>query len=249
MKKELKLVYDVKSVPNGLSISDFAKIVEQHSIVFWDSSKNATKPRFYKGDNPESVDLLLVDTAGKEIDIERFQRDFEETEKWDKELHRCKNSAPYFFTHYGATSYPVTQSMIGEYLKSIGLAQIEMTDSDKAEEAWAAQKEKATEAMKHIDIPFLKERGKAMEIMKGLYEEEMTKLEDALKDSVKLFDKKGLPLAEPQRVQNLVGRIKGCTPVPPEYTSYRNKKGNWDHAMLIATSYTVLLNMYKAIKK
>ena len=248
MKQQLKLVYDVASTPTGLSIGDFAKIVEQHHIVFWDSTKNATKPKFYKGDDPENVDLLLVDTQGKEIDVERFQRDFEETEKWDKELHRCKNSAPYFFTHYGATSYPVTQKMVGEYLKTIGLAQIDMNDSEDAEAAWAAQKEKATEAMKHIDIPFLKERAKAMEIMKGLYQEQIDKLETELKDSVKLFDKKGLPLNEAQRVSNLVGRIKGITPVPVEYSSYRNKKGNWDHAMLIATSYSVLLNMYKAIK-
>lgn len=251
MNKKYKLAYDIQSLPTGLSIDMFIKVMEQHGTVFYDSEKGGLKPRIYLGDDASAKDesLLLVDAKGKEIDIDQFQKDFEFTEKWEKEMHYCKTSANYYFKNFGATKYPVTIDDEREYLKSIGLADISNEkDSDTAADLWAKQKEKTKDALKHITLEHLQERAIAMECLKAEYFENVTKIEAELKDFVKLHDKRGDLLPENQRIQNLVGRIKAVNPIPKSMGSFRNKKGKWDHQMLILSSYDSLLNIYKEIR-
>lgn len=248
--RKLKLVYDVKSTPSGISITDIVKIMESHDVVLWDSDKEAARPRFYGLDKEgQEEDLVLVDVKGKTIDLEVFTKEYAEKEKWDKELHRCKNSPVYYFTNYGTTVYPHTQKDLRAYLETLGLEDLSgIKDSDKAAEMWKEQKAKMATAMSFVTEEHLKERAGVVEAMRVAYEEQMGKLIEEVSDSVKLHDKEGNLLPEDKQIQNLIGRIKQM-PIPADYGSYRNRKNKWDHGMLLATDYAALLNMYYNVSK
>jgi len=246
--RKLKLVYDVKSTPSGISITDIVKIMESHDIVLWDSEKDAARPRFYGLDKEgQEEDLVLVDVAGETIDLETYTKEYDEREKWDKEMHRCKNSPVYYFTNYGTTTYPHSQEDLRTFLKGLELEDLSgIKDSEKAAEMWKEQKAKMAEAMKFITEEHLKERSGIVEAMKVAYEEQMKTLVQELEGAVKLHDKDGNLLPEDKQVQNIIGRLKQF-PIPSEYGSYRNRKGKWDHGMLIATDYAALLNMFNRV--
>jgi len=242
----MKLVYDVKAVPQDLGIANMIKIFEQHRVVFWNSD-NGIKPKFFSNTDEEAK-VAIVDTTGVEIDFEQYQREFDQQMFWDKELHNCKNSPVYYFTHYGTTVYPATNKGTSLYLKSIGLTDIKVTDSAKASAAWEKQKGKVKEAMAGIKVDHLIERKAALDILKSDYEGRIIKLEQDLKNDVILFDGTGAPLPVKKRLSNIVGKLKFLSTVPPEqFKTYRNRKRRWDTAMLLNTNYDVLLGMLKTM--
>jgi hypothetical protein len=246
----MKLVYDVNSLPEKLGISNMVKIMENHRTVFWDSSKDGIKPKFYSGVEPgdEESPITLVDTAGKEIDLEYYERVYKEDEFWEKELYSCKNSPVYFFNNYGTTEYPAKSEGIQKYLKDIGLSSIVAKDSEDAAEAWKTQKDAAKKAGEHITLELLKERKQVMDIMKEEYNVLVIKLETKVKDSVRLFDSNNIPLEAKKQCGNLIDKIRKILPVNVKYSdNYRTKKGKWDTPMLFNTSYSVLLKMYDDI--
>jgi len=250
MSKEAKLVFDITSLPTGLSPADFVRMYDQHGLVFWDSEKNGIKPKLFTGPDPsKGEETIIVDTKGKELDLETFNKEFVDHEKWDKELHYCLNSAVYYWNNYGSPAYPVTRDSEAAFLKSLNLSDLsDVKDSDDAAKLWEAQKGKVKEALKHVNKEHLQERAVVMEAMKGAYYEEVTKIEKVLADKVKLHDKNGDKLIEIEAIQNIVGKIKTVSPIPEEYSKYRNRKMKWDHHMLIATDYAVLLNIaYKLL--
>lgn len=243
----MKLVYDTTSVPENLGIANMIKIFEQHRVVFWNSDKGI-KPVFYSDDGKTPKEIAIVDTTGQEIDFEMYQREFDEYMFWDKEIHNCKNSPIYYFTNYATTEYPATNEGTRMYLKSIGLVDINVSDSSKATKAWEKQKDIVKEAMKDISMFHLKERKAAVDIMKSNYEGRILDLEKELKDVVILFNAKGEPLEAKKRISNIVSKIKFLRNSPQEeWKTYRNKKRKWDTAMLYNTNYDILLQLLKDV--
>ena len=121
----MKLVYDINSSPKGLDIGNLIKIYEMHNVVFWDSTKEGVKPKLYGVEGHEAP-LAVVDLEGKEMDLVRYSKDFADAEFWDKELHNCKNSPIYFWSHYGTSVWPHNTDDMSEYLKTIGMDQVVM---------------------------------------------------------------------------------------------------------------------------
>lgn len=240
----MKLVYDITSLPKGMTPVNLVKILENHKVVFWDSSLG-TKPKFYAGnDIKDEAEVLLVDTSGKELDIAFYEQEHKEKEFWEKELYNCNNSPIHFFKNYGTPVWPHTDEGIRNFLKELGLVDISVTDSADAQEAWKIQKAKLKEGLKHVTIDFLKERATVISVLKTEYQERVAALEEKLKDAVRLVDSNNVPLEPKKQISNLAEKIRSVLPVHSKYSDkYRTKKGKWDTPMLYNTDYAFLLQM------
>lgn len=238
----LKLVYDVTSTPKGLDIANLVKIYENYNVVFWDSSKEGTKPALYGVDGKAS--LMVVDTKGQELDLEYYSKEFAEKEFWDKELHRCKNSPVYYFSNYLTKVWPHRNEDLQNYLISIGLKTIESKDSEEAAKLWEDQKVLIQKSLAHITVEDLKDLSSYIEILQVEYNARVKKLEAVLESKVRLVDSNNIALESKKACGNLIEKIKKHLPVDKRYSDkYRTSKGKWDISMLAVTSYDQLLNM------
>lgn len=244
-KQKAKLVYDIMSIPKGMDVGNLVKIYEQHHVIFWDSShEKGTKPKLYGVDGTDA-DLIIVDTKGKEIDLEYYSKQFKDEEYWDKELYKCKNSPIYFWSNFGTGVWPHTSADLSVFTKSLGMEQLEAKDSEVAAKLWEKQKAKVKKSMEFVTIEFLKERKAVIDVLKVKYEQEVKDLEKLLESHVRLVDSNNVPLTERKQQGNLIGKIRKHLPVLPKYSEkYRSNKGKWDSPMLFNTSYAELLNMF-----
>jgi len=249
ISKRMKLVYDVNAVPAGLDIGNLVKIYEMHNVVFWDSTKEGVKPKLYGVDGHEAP-LAVVDMEGKELDLGAYSREFAEVEFWKKELHNCKNSPIYFWSHYGTSVWPHTSKDMSAYLKSIGMDKVVADDDEHAKKLWEKQKAKVKVATDKYTIEFLKERKAVVDIVKNDYDERVKALEILLKEYVKLYETDGTPLEPRKQIANIMEKIRRSLPVHPNYSdTYRTKKGKWDLPMLLVTNYDYLLEiLYEVLK-
>jgi len=247
-----KLVYDMASMPKGLSPADFIKIYDNHGVVLWDSDNDGTKPKIYH-DNPEDKtnlkEVVIVDLKGKDIDFDVFEKEYLEKEKWDKELHRCINSPLYYFKNYAAAELPVTSDKISAFLKELGLDDLTLDDSDPDtnKEKWEKQKDAMKKAMSFIDIPHLKTLKASRELVEEKFNQNTIKLEKELEHVVDLKDSEGNLILEKKRVLNLTKAISKIKYIPKKYADYefKKQKGRWDKAMLGQTPYYNLLLILK----
>jgi len=237
----MKLVYDVKSTPQGLDISNLVSIFNGHHVVFWDSSNGGTKPKLYSDEDLEAT-LAVVDTKGVEMDFQRYHDEFADKEFWDKELYRCQSSPLYYATNYLTTVWPADDKEVADYIKSIGLVNIK-NDAKDAQEQWAKQKELVKAAGKLIKLEDIKVLGGVVEGLKALYFENITALESLVKGKVTLYDSGNMPLPDKKRISNIVSKIRKF-PVLDKYSKYKNGKGKWDYSMLFVTAYEPLLEMF-----
>lgn len=67
---KLKLVLDLQSIPDGLSLDQFYNIMRNSGIVIWDSTRGGIKP-----DLIEEKDLTLMDVGF--LSEEEFREKFE----------------------------------------------------------------------------------------------------------------------------------------------------------------------------
>lgn len=239
---KLKLVYDITSMPMGLDPSNLVKLYENNNVVFWDSSKEGTKPMLYNTITEEEVELALIDTKGNEVEFEPFLQEYMDNEFWNKELHKCKQSPLYYYNNYLTDHWPVKSSKQSAYLASIGLGDLPTNDSDEAKDAWEKKKAARLEATKNLTIEELKELRPNVEEMVENYNAVIEKLEEKYK--VKLSDTTtGVMKEEKQKREVLIRDIKKYA-VPAQYSEYRTKKNKWDLPMLAATGYDVLLRMF-----
>lgn len=247
--KTMKLVCDIKSIPENMDFGTFVKIYEQHHLVLWDSSRGGVKPKLYANDEVEAK-LLIVDTAGKEIDIEFYTKEFKEVEFWKKELYSCKKSPIYFFKNYGTTIWPNTDTDLAAFMKNLGIGEVAAKDGEEAEKLWEKQKEQAMKAMEFVNIELLKDRKVVVDILRHDYETTVKALEKLVSTHVRLFDSNNVPLPPNKQVGNVVEKIRKFLPVHLKYSDkYRTKKGKWDSPMLFVTSYNVLLEIYYDVLK
>lgn len=239
--KRMKLVYDVKSAPQGLDIGNLVKIYEMHNVVFWDSEKGGTKPKLYSVDGHDAP-LAVVDLKGKEMDLGWYTKQFADTEFWKKELHNCKNSPIYFWSNYGTSVWPHDTEQMSAYLKEIGMGKVVAKDDEQAKKLWDKQKAQVKIATDKFTIQFLKERKAVVDIVKNKWEAKVGALEVLVKEHVKLFETDGVEVEPRKRMANLMEKVRR-NPVLSKYSSYRNKKGKWDVPMLLVTDYAILLEI------
>jgi hypothetical protein len=240
----MKLVYDIASIPKGLSFDVFAKIYDQHHMVLWDSKGEGTKPKLY-GSNDDEAPLMLMDTEGREIDIEFWTREFKDKEYWDKELHNCKMSPIYFYSNYGTPVWPHTNEGLKEYLAEVGLEEVTAKDSEDAKVQWEKQKAKLKVVAENYTLELLKERKGALEVERSKYNSKVLALEKLLAHKVRLVDSNNVPLEKRKAMGNIIEKLRKFLPVDKRYSEkYRTPKGKWDNAMLFMTNYDVLLEMF-----
>jgi len=243
VKLQNKLVYDVESTPKGLSMGDFTKLYEQHNVVFWDSSRGGTKPKIYGVNGNE--DLLIVDCAEQELDLDFYAKKFQQEEFWDREIHNCKNSPIYFFSNYGTSVWPHNDKDLKAYMEEIGIGAVVAKDDAEAKVLWEKQKLKVKEAMASLTVEFLQERKGVIDVLKAIYDVKVNRLEKKLEGKVRLVDSNNVPLEDRKRIGNLVEKIRKNLPVLPKYSDkYRTPKGKWDNSMLFVTNYDTLLEIF-----
>ena len=243
--QKLKLVYDIKSIPTGLPPNDLVKLFNNHDLVLWDSSNEGIKPALYGVDG--KCPLMVVDTAGSEVDLNHYTNVIREEEYWDRELYNCKNSPIYFFSNYGTPVWPHTDKDLKAYLKTIKIKELVAKDDEDAKKLWDAQKEQMKLAMADTTIEFLKERKGVLEILKKEYEDKIKAMEYLISPFVEFKDKEGKPLEAKAKAIAVVNKLKRMMPVPVEYAKYKTKKGYWDASMLHVTEYGILISMYYGI--
>jgi hypothetical protein len=242
-RRQLKVVYDVCATPKGLDIATVTKIFENHDVVFWDSSGEGLKPRIYAHDGV-ALTTALVDTKGKEMDVEYYSKMFKDKEFWDKELHKCLNSPMFFFSNYGTNTWPHTDEDMKIWMGEAGIKNVEAIDDEEAAETWKRQKESIKKALSFITLDLLKERKEVVDILKNAYNVKVNELERVLGPHVKLVDNKNVPLDSKKAIGNVAEKIWRITPIPAKWDKYRTKKNKWDKPMLFMTSYDNLLAIY-----
>lgn len=245
----MKLIYDIKSMPKELGPANLIKILDNHRVVLWDSSLDGIKPKFSADATSPIEAITLVDMKGKELDITKYQKDFEDKEFWEKELHRCQNSPLYYYSNYATTTYPVNNKLQGEWLKAKGLESLEAKDNEEAEKLWAEQKDKIAGITEGVTIDDLKSMQGSMEVLKELYIQLMEDTEKEIEHLVDIKNSDGESLDERKKVINLTTAISRIKHIPEEYSQYmfKNQKGYWDKAMLKHTPYPELLKIFIAV--
>lgn len=237
------MVYDIQALPQGLDPANLMRVWEQHDTVFWDSAKG-TKPRIYGNDDLELIPII-VDTAGKELDLEFYSKEFKDKEFWEREIYNCKNSPLYYWKNYGTSVWPHKDADMTKFLEELGLAKLSAADNEEAEKIWKEQKDKLKDAMAFVTKEHLEERKTHIDLLKKEYEDTVVKLEKIVEPFVKLVDSNNAPLTERKRCGHLIEKIKSQRPVLQKYSdTYRNDKGKWDHKILFVTDYKVLLRIF-----
>ena len=247
MKHEIKMIYDINALPEGLRVDMLLKIKDAHNAVFYDGDKGS-RPRFVNvGENEIDVPTL-VNTSGETVSFEKFVAEQIDSEFWDRELYSCQKSLIYYYTHYATPEWPVTQPAMTAFLESHGLGNIESNDSTEAAEKWEAQKEKVKEATKDITIDMLREMKPKVDLLKELYNTKILKYELLLSGTISLHDKNGEPLEDKIKTKRVIKYIK-TQPVHKLYSQYRTKKQTWDMNVLNVTDYPELLVMAHHVAK
>ena len=241
----VKIVTDVASLPQGLSVDMFVKLADS-GFVFYDSNLG-NRPKLYILDGATQEELpSFVDTKGQELDFENLKKQWEDDEYWRKELYKCRQSPLHYFTNYVSSSPKPTQEEIEDYLKSIG-----MTPSDDSGEVGVPKEDvvKAREQFaKSITLESLKELKPVRDKIDEEYQSETTKLLD---EACLIF---GLSQTDDGRKlvhSRVVAAIMKSDrrTAPPQLKHYiTDKSGQWDKKMLNLTDVDVLVRLWKLIQ-
>lgn len=238
---KLKVVVDVRSIPDGLSVDLFTKLMDR-GIVFYDSDKGH-RPKLYRVEGDVEEELpTVVDAAGNPINAELLQSKWEEEEYWRKELYKCRMSPIHYYTNYAAKSAKPTQEELDSYLKSIGLTPA--NDSTKLDTD--EMKEKRDTFAKSIKLEDLQ----AMKAVRDKIEEEYDLETEAL--TKELAGATGISGFVVKAVRDKIiytimkSDVKEATKDLKHYVD--DKRGNWDKKLLAVTDTDVLLRLWKSMQ-
>lgn len=238
---KLKVVVDVRSIPDGLSVDLFTKLMDR-GIVFYDSDKGH-RPKLYKIDGDIEEELpTIVDARGETIDYEVIQKEWEEEEYWRKELYKCRMSPIHYYTNYAAKNAKPTQEELDSYLKSIGLTPT--NDSTKLDTD--EMKEKRDAFAKSIKLEDLQ----AMKAVRDKIKEEYDHETEALTEELSVVT--GISGFVEKAVRDKIiysimkSDVKEATKNLKHYVD--DKRGNWDKKLLAVTDTDVLLRLWKSMQ-
>lgn len=238
---KLKVVVDVRSIPNGLSVDLFTKLMDR-GIVFYDSDKGH-RPKLYKIDGDTEEELpTIVDATGETIDYELIQKKWEEEEYWRKELYKCRISPIHYYTNYAAKSAKPTQEELDSYLKSIGLTPT--NDSTKLDTD--EMKEKRDTFAKSIKLEDLQAMKAVRDKIKEEYDLETEALTKELSRATGISGLVEKAVRDKIIYSIMKSNVKEATKDLKYYVN--DKRGNWDKKLLAVTDTDVLLRLWKSMQ-
>lgn len=240
LKKKFKTVVDVNSIPTGMTPTQWVKLADT-GYIFYDSEKGGRPRLFPIGTIEDDVEMQpqFIDTRGVEVSLEEVQKSWEETNFWDKELYKCKNSPLHYYTNYLSTNPKPTQAEVDEYLKTLGLAPTADSEDVMKEEAKQARlKFSESITLQHIqDLKPVRDAIKAeYDNETELYKEEARAALDAI--DVEALSAKIITAIMKTPARKAEGALK-------EYVDER--KYTWDKLMLKAIDFDVLVRLWKTI--
>ena len=237
---KLKVVVDVRSIPEGLSVDLFTKLMDR-GIVFYDSDKGH-RPKLYMVDGDTEEELpTIVDAKGEVVDASLIQSKWEEEEYWRKELYKCRMSPIHYYTNYVAKSAKPSQAELDEYLISIGLTP--SNDSTKLDtDEMKERRDSFAKSIKLEDIQAMKAvRDKIIED----YDKETEYLTRELSESTGITGIVEKAVRDKLVYSIMKSDVKEATKELKHYID--DKRGNWDKKLLSLTDTDVLLRLWKSI--
>lgn len=240
LKKRFKTVVDVNAIPAGMTPTQWVKLADT-GYIFYDSEKGNRPKLFPIGTVEDDVEMQpqFIDTKGKDVSLEEVQKSWEDTNFWDKELYKCKNSPLHYFTNYLSTNPKPTQAEVDEYLKSLGLGATPDSEDGMKEEAKQARlRFSESITLQHIqDLKPVRDAIKAeYDNVTELYKEEARAALDAI--DIEALSKKIITEIMKTPARKAEGDLK-------EYVDER--KHIWDKQMLRAIDFDVLIRLWKTI--
>lgn len=243
--RNFKIAYDLQAMPEGLGTDVFVKLCDG-GFIFYDSQKG-NRPKIYETgelNEKDKVVPVFIDTKGKEVNIEDFQKKLEDEEFWRKELYMCKQSPLYYFTKFASPTCKPTQVEIDKFLTDNGFGA-----KKDSEEAAVVNDEirKVREAFsKTITLEHLKDLKPVRDKMDAEYEQET---EDIQKEAAKVFDMSSTHITGiKKRVITSIMKTKTKEASGELKNVYINEStGRWDKAMFLATDLDILLRLWKTL--
>lgn len=233
LKNRVRIVMDINAIPEFVSPRSWADTADS-GFVLWDSTKSKEKPLIYITSGDANVEIpQIVDTKGKEIDMDELNNSFEIQEFWRKELWKAKKSPVYFYTNYIATSTKPTQVEIQAYKESIGMTS--GLTQDELSKILIAQGKKVT-------LELLQELKPTRDALDQEYVEETIVLKARVSKELKV-KKDNDKLLKRRIVTNLLDRVVDT--LAEEFEHYKLPKTNkLDRPMLEATDLDVLIRLF-----
>lgn len=238
---KLKVVVDVRSIPDGLSVDLFTKLMDR-GIVFYDSDKGH-RPKLYRVEGDVEEELpTIVDAAGNPIDAELIQSKWEEEEYWRKELYKCRMSPIHYYTNYAAKSAKPTQEELDSYLKSIDLTPTNDSTKLNTDE----MKEKRDTFAKSIKLEDLQAMKAVRDKIKEEYDLETEALTKELSGATGISGFVEKAVRDKIVYSIMKSNVKEATKDLKHYID--DTRGNWDKKLLAVTDTDVLLRLWKSIQ-
>lgn len=240
LAKRFKTVVDVKSIPAGMSPAQWVKLAD-NGFIFYDS-ENGHRPKLYEiGNVREDVEVTPVFVAadGKEVSLEEVQKSWEDTNFWDKELYKCKQSPIQYFVNYYSTNPKPTQKEIDEYLGTLGLA----ATADSGD----VMKEEAKQARLKFSESITLEHLKDLKPVRDAIVAEYNVVTDKYKaEAQEVFDTLNEKLLS-DKVITAIMKTPARKAVMPLKEYVDERKSTWDKQMLRAIDFDVLIRLWKTI--
>lgn len=240
LAKRFKTVVDVRSIPAGMSPSQWVKVADM-GYVFYDSEMGQRPKLFEIGNNHEDVEInpVFVSTDGKEVDLVEVQKSWEDANFWDKELYKCKLSPIQYFVNYYSTNPKPTQKEIDEYLGTLGLAATADSGDVMKEEA----KQARLKFSEGITLEHLKDLKPVRDAIVAEYDEVTNKYKA---EAQELFDTLDVELLS-TKVITAIMKTPARKAVMPLKEYVDERKNTWDKQMLRAIDFDVLIRLWKTI--
>ena len=233
--KRYKVVVDTEAIPKGMAPDMWVKLADSGYIFY--NSLTGKRPQVHAIGGDE-LEPAFVDTKGEEVKLDEIQKIWEDSNYWDKELYKCKQSPIYYYTEYFSIYPKPTQKNINDYLESIGLGL--SNDSEISAEAKEIRKKHA-ESIKLEDLKNFKPN------MDKLREQYATYTE-----SLKARFKEVTGTVLDETIETKV--VTEITKTQPAEASellreFLDKRGKWDRNLIRVSDLDVVLRAWETTLK
>lgn len=238
--KRFKVIYDVQAVPNGLTVERLSKLGDS-GWLFYDSNKGNRPKIVETGLGNETIELGVnfVDTKGVTVDYDKFEKQLNDKDYWDRQLYKCKNSPLYYFKEFGSLKAVTTSAEETEFLSNHNLLHTSTT-SDAASKEYKEMMGAYKEFSDSVTIESLKFLKPKMDAIREIFQKECDRNEAKVRELIgttttddKIFREK---------VVSALCKIK---PADLKTMEAKNSlvRGRWDKPVLRHTDTYILCNM------
>ncbi len=243
-QKKIKIVMDVQAIPNQMDVATFIKCSDA-GFVLYDSDKGL-RPKMYLAEDVAEEELpKFVDTAGKEVNLDDLQKEWEDNEFWKKETYKCKQSPLYYFTNYYSASPKPTQEEIDKFLEAEGFMKNDLdaqNDSDVAAEVNEKTREVREKFAAKITTEHLKDLKPVRDRIDQEYIDATEELRKRFAEANEISVTNEMAIGKKLVTTLMKVPVKEAT---QEHKYYVNERtGRWDKSLLRATDLDVLLRLW-----